>query len=232
MRMGWLRGAALLAVASSASAQDAASPGPDAAATTVPPAPAADIVVTGRRLDQARDAILPSLGASKYTFDSKAIDVQPQGQDRSLTALLEQAPGVTQDSYGEVHVRNEHGNLQYRIDGVIIPESISGFSQTLDVRLADSVSLLTGTLPAQYGYRTSGVVNIVTKSGSFDKTGDVGFYGGSHGTLQPSATARGSSGNLNYFVSGSYLENDLGVENPTSSRTAIHDHTQQYRAFA
>ena len=224
MRSHWLNAAAaVLAVGSGAAAQDAA---------PAEPAATGDIVVTARRLDQQRDAILPSLGASKYTFDRQAIDVQPQGQDRSLTALLEQAPGVTQDSYGEVHVRNEHGNLQYRIDGVIIPESISGFGQTLDVRLADSVSLLTGTLPAQYGYRTAGVVNIVTESGSFDKTGDLGFYGGSRGTLQPSATARGSSGNLNYFASASYLENDLGVENPTPARNALHDHTQQYRAFA
>ena len=202
--------------------------GPDADAT----APADEIVVTAKRLDEARDAILPNLGASIYTFDSKAIAIQPQGADRSLTALLTQAPGVTLDSYGEVHVRNEHGNLQYRINGVIIPESISGFGQTIDTRLADSISLLTGTLPAQYGYRTSGVVNITTKSGAFDDGGDVGVYGGSRGTIEPSATIKGSSGNLNFFASGSYLQNDLGVENPTASRNAIHDRTEQYRGFA
>jgi outer membrane receptor protein involved in Fe transport len=41
----------------------------------------------------------------------------------------------------------------------------------------------------------------------------------------------GSSGGLNYFASGSYVQNDLGVENPISSVDAIHDHTRQYRAF-
>ena len=194
-------------------------------------APTDDIIVTAKRLDEARDAILPSLGASKYTFDRQSIVDQPQGQDRSLVQLLEQAPGVAQDSYGAIHVRNEHANLQYRINGVIIPESISGFGQTIDIRLADSISLLTGTLPAQYGYRTSGVINITTQTGAFADGGDVGFYGGSRGTYQPSATIKGSSGSLNYFASGSYLQDDLGIENPTSSRNAIHDRTKQYRAF-
>jgi outer membrane receptor protein involved in Fe transport len=191
-----------------------------------------DIVVTARRLDAARDAILPSLGASKYTFDRAAITSQPQGQDRSLTNLLLQAPGVAQDSYGQIHVRNEHANVQYRINGVIVPESITGFGQSIDTRLAESISLITGTLPAQYGYRTSGVVNIKTQTGSFANGGDVGFYGGSRGTIEPSASIKGSSGGLNYFASGSYLRNDLGIENPTGSRDALHDRTDQFRGFA
>ena len=191
-----------------------------------------DIVVTARKLDAARDAILPSLGASDYTFDRKTIDLQPGGQDRGIAQLLQQAPGVSQDSDDEIHVRNEHGNVQYRLNGVIIPESIAGFGQTIDTRIAQSVSLLTGTLPAQYGYRTAGVVNITTQAGAFDFDGDVGFYGGSNGRIEPSVTFKNSHGDLNYFVSGSYLQSDLGIENPTRARTAIHDRTRQYRGFA
>ena len=200
-------------------------------AADAPAATADDIVVTAKKLDEARDAILPSLGASKYTFDRATIDVQPQGQDRGLGQLLQQAPGVSQDGDDEIHVRNEHGNIQYRINGVIVPESISGFGQTIDLRLAQSVALLTGTLPAQYGYRTSGVVNIQTQAGAFDFDGDVGLYGGGRGTIQPSFTLKDSSGGFNYFVSGSYLRNNLGVDNPTSRPSAIHDRTEQYRGF-
>ena len=190
-----------------------------------------EIVVTARKLDEARDAIQPSLGASEYHIDRKILESQPGGVDRSLTQVLIQAPGVTLDSYGSIHVRNEHANLQYRLNGVIVPESISGFGATFDPHIADSVDLLTGTLPAQYGYRTSGVINLKTQSGTFENGGDLSLYGGSRGTLEPSGAVHGNAGNLNYFVSGSYLENDLGVENPTSSRDAIHDHTRQYRAF-
>ncbi|MDB5708682.1 MAG: TonB-dependent receptor [Sphingomonas bacterium] len=209
-----------------------------ATAQTAPAAPAdtpasepKDIVVTAQRLDIARDAIQPSLGASDYHLDRKILESQPGGVDRSLVQVLLQAPGVTLDSYGAIHVRNEHANLQYRLNGVIVPESISGFGATFDPHIADSVDLLTGTLPAQYGYRTSGVINLKTQSGAFENGGDIGLYGGSRGSLEPSGSVHGSSGNLNYFASGSYLENDLGVENPTASRDAIHDRTRQYRAF-
>jgi len=202
-----------------------------AAAQSTPDSGTGDIVVTASKLDTARDDILPSLGASDYHIDRKILENQPGGVDRSLTQVLLQAPGVTLDSYGAIHVRNEHGNLQYRLNGVIVPESISGFGATFDPHIADSVDLLTGTLPAQYGYRTSGVINLKTQSGAFENGGDVGLYGGSRGNLEPSASVHGASGNLNYFASGSYLENDLGVENPISSPDAIHDHTRQYRAF-
>lgn len=204
------------------------------APTTAPVALAdqsSDIVVTAQKLDEARDAILPSLGASDYTLDRKLLEKQPGGLDRSLVQVLVQAPGVTLDSYGAIHVRNEHANLQYRLNGVIVPESISGFGSTFDPHIADSIDLLTGTLPAQYGYRTSGVINLKTRGGAFENGGDIGLYGGSRGALEPSASVHGSSGGLNYFASGSYLENDLGVENPIASRDAIHDHTRQYRAF-
>lgn len=190
-----------------------------------------DIVVTAQKLDRARDAIQPSLGASEYHIDRKVLESQPGGADRSLVQVLLQAPGVTLDSYGAIHVRNEHANLQYRLNGVIVPESISGFGSTFDPHIADSVDLLTGTLPAQYGYRTSGVINLKTRAGNFENGGDISVYGGSRATIEPSGGIHGSSGGLNYFVSGSYLENDLGVENPVSSRSAIHDHTRQFRAF-
>jgi outer membrane receptor protein involved in Fe transport len=222
-------------VADAAWAQTAPAAAPqqsDPASATTPAAPrSTDIVVTARRLDAARDAIQPSLGASEFRIDRSMLDKQPGGADRDLTHVLLQAPGVTQDSYGQIHVRNEHANLQYRLDGVIVPESISGFGQTFDPRVAQSIDLITGTLPAQYGYRTSGVVSLKTRSGSFDNGGDISFHGGSQGTIEPSATLQGSSGSLNYFFSGSFLQNDLGVENAISSKTAIHDRTTQYRAF-
>lgn len=233
MRNLFLLGAASAALIpallpATAAAQTAAAPTPAAGADANAPK---DIVVTAQRLDSARDAILPSLGASDYQINRRILESQPGGIDRSLVQVLLQAPGVTLDSYGAVHVRNEHANLQYRLNGVIVPESISGFGSTFDPRIADTVDLLTGTLPAQYGYRTSGVINLKTRSGSFDNGGDVSFYGGSRGTIEPSASLHGSAGNLSYFVSGSYLENDIGVENPTASRDAIHDHTRQYRVF-
>ena len=41
--------------------------------------------------------------------------------------------------------------------------------------------------------------------------------------FRPSFEYGGSEGKFNYFIDGSYDHNELGVENPTSSSTAIHD---------
>jgi outer membrane receptor protein involved in Fe transport len=226
--------------ASAGAAGTDASAQPDSAAqnsVTQNPAPkpaptkGADIVITGRRLDVARDAITPSLGASQYTFDKEALEKQPGGTNLTLNKSLLQAPGVVQDSYGVIHVRNEHANLQYRLNGVIVPESISGFGTTFDPRIASSIQLITGTLPAQYGYRTAGIINFKTQSGLLGNGGEIGVYGGSFGWLEPSAMIQGSTGNLSYFLSGSYLRNDLGIENPESTKNATHDRTTQIRPF-
>jgi outer membrane receptor protein involved in Fe transport len=191
-----------------------------------------EIVVTSRKLDKARDSIQADLGASRYVFDRQTLDTLPQGSDRGLSQILLQAPGVTQDSYGEVHIRNEHGNVQYRINGVILPAGPSGFDQGFDSRFADKVALITGTLPAQYGYRTAGVVDITTKSGALDDGGEAGIYGGSHNTFAPSFNYGGSSGGFSYFMSASYSQNDLGIENPTDTKNPLHDRTKQGRGFA
>src|SRR5215469_17623010 len=153
-----------------------------------------DVEVIAKQLDIARTQIQPNLGATVYDFDRQAIETQPQGDNQSLNQLLLQAPGVTQDSFGQIHVRGDHANLQYRLNGVQLPEGINVFGQALETRLANSVALITGALPAQYGLRTAGIVDIETKSGTLDPGGSIGVYGGSHATIQPSAEYGGKVG--------------------------------------
>ena len=142
-----------------------------------------------------------------------------------------QAPGVAQDSFGQLHVRGDHANLQYRINGIIIPETISGFSQLFDTRFARRIDLITGALPAEYGYRTAGVVDIETRSGTLEPGGEVSIYGGQRQTFLPSFSYGGSTGKLDYFVSGSYLQNNIGIENPTHSFNPVKDFSEQGRGF-
>jgi outer membrane receptor protein involved in Fe transport len=190
-----------------------------------------NIVVTAKKLAKARSAIQTRIGATTYTLTSKAIGSQPGGAEIPLNQTLLQAPGVSQDSFGQIHLRNDHANIQYRIDGVILPEGIGFFGQSLTSRFAASIDLITGSLPAQYGLVTTGIVDIQTKSGAFDSGGSVGFYGGAHGWLEPSAEYAGSSGNMNFYVAGDYLQNGIGIENPTRSLDPLHDETQQGHAF-
>ena len=180
---------------------------------------ALEVSVTAERLAQARNSLSPKTGGSEYTITENDIDSLPQGQETPLNQVLLQAPGVANDSYGQLHVRGDHANIQYRIDGVTLPEGITGFGQTLDTRFAQRVDLLTGALPAQYGYREAGVIEIETKT-AFENGGRVDLYGGSHDTVEPSFQLGGSSGKLNYYLTGSYLHNNLGIENPTPGPNA------------
>jgi TonB dependent receptor len=188
-------------------------------------------VTVSARLDVSRNEIVPSLGATKSTLGIAQIQALPAGENARFDQLLLNMPGVAQDSLGQLHVRGEHANLQYRINDVLLPEGITGFGPELSARFVESVSLITGSLPAQYGFRTAGIVDIHTKSGAFDQGGDFTVYGGSYDTINPSFTYGGSQGNLNYWVIGSYNHNGIGIENPTSSATPVHDTTDQGKTF-
>ena len=191
-----------------------------------------NVTVVGH-LDEARSQIMPDLGATAYTHTQEQIQNQSQGDDAPFSQVILRSPGVAQDSAanGDLHVRGEHANLQYRIDDVLLPEGITGFGMELDPRFVESMELITGSLPAQYGFRTAGVVNIQTKTGGFNDGGSVEMYGGSHDTVRPSFEYGGTQGKWTYFVDGSYEHNDLGIENVTSSPNAIHDDTDQYKGF-
>jgi outer membrane receptor protein involved in Fe transport len=192
-------------------------------------------VVAGKneKFDQARQNIVAPIGATSYQINHQAIEALPQGNNTPLDKVLLQMPGVTQDSAasGELHVRNEHGNIQYRINGIMLPDGVGGFGQILDTGIVGSLALLTGALPAQYGLRTAGVLDIQTKADAFNNSGSVSVYGGSHGTITTSLEYGGTVGQTQYFVSGRFLQNNLGIENPISSNEAIHDRTSQEKGF-
>ena len=184
-------------------------------------------------LNEVREQIVPSLGATESIKDETQILSLSQGANAPINQVITRFPGVAEDSAenGDLHVRGEHANLQYRIDDVLLPEGIAGFGLELDPRFIQSISLITGSLPAQYGFRTAGVVDVQTKNGALNPGGEISLYGGSYDTFRPSLQYGGSEGKFNYFIDGSYDHNELGVENPTPNSTAIHDETEQFKTF-
>jgi hypothetical protein len=219
-----------LSPAHAALADDGADSDANSGGSGSPPA-LDEIVVIAQHLNEARNGIQTQTGASTYTINEAAIGAAPGGDNQLLNQVIMQAPDVAQDSFGQFHVRGEHNGLQYRLNGIILPEGISVFGQSLDPRLISSLTLVTGALPAEYGLRTAGIIDLKTKSGVIDPGGAVSIYGGSHGTVEPSFNYGGSAGRLNYFVSGSFLRNALGIESPDGSSNPIHDHTKQSHGF-
>ncbi len=170
-----------------------------------------------------------SSGASVTHIDHQAIEDLPQGDNTPLNQVLLQAPGVVNDSFGQLHIRGDHANIQYRINGTLIPEGMNGFGQFFDTRFAQNIDLMTGTLPAMYGDHTAGIVDITTRQ-RYNGTGQFDLYGGQFSTLNPSLEYGNTIGDLSYFFTGSYLSNDIGIQRPNPG-APIHDNTQQFRGF-
>jgi len=75
-----------------------------------------EIRATRQRLDAARNGLSPDTGSSIYRFSGQDIQNLPLGDSTPLNQVILRSPGVVQDSYGQLHVRGDHANVQYRID--------------------------------------------------------------------------------------------------------------------
>ncbi len=181
----------------------------------------------------------------------------PQGTDQSVEKVLLQFPGVSQDSAaaGDIHIRNDHANAQIRINGIMLPDGVTGFSSVLDPSWIGTISLVTGALPAEFGMRNTGLIDITTRADLFNNSGSVGVYGGSRSTITPTfeyggtfgancpsgatpgtykapSSANSCYGGVQYFFFGRYLQTQEGIENPLPTLNAIHDFSQQSKGFA
>ena len=219
-----------------------------------PVSPAEQLAAKGSSFDQARSNIFTTIGTTSDTISHDTIQDLPQGTNQPVEKVLLQAPGVSQDSAasGSLHVRNDHANVQYRINGVLLPDGVTGFGSIFDTSFIGSMSLVTGALPAEFGLRTVGLVDITTRTDLFNNSGTVSMYGGSHGTITPSIEYGGTFGStcpattttspayvkappasadcfagVQYYFTGRYLQNTVGLENPTPAYNAIHDFSQQ-----
>src|SRR5262249_31438631 len=217
---------------------------PRQVATPAPPPPSPEqvaaqagqnVITQNQALDQKiTHNLSPPLGATTYQITRDTIETLPGGSNASLEKILLQAPGVTQDSdvQGGIHIRNEHANIAYRFNGILLPDGVQGFGQVLESNFIGSMALLTGVLPAQYGLRTAGVLDITTRIPNSPGSGSINMYGGSHETAAPSFEYGGVVGQTQYFATGRYWGTDIGLNNTIPDRQAIHDHTAQARGFA
>ncbi len=173
-----------------------------------------------------------SLGTSTYTLSRDQMETIAQGSNSSFNQIMLRAPGVSQESDGQVHFREEDPYYQYYINGILLPRGINGFSEDVDTHFVDTASFKVGALPAQYAWGNYGIISIQTKSGASLQGGEASVYLGSYDTIHSTLSYGGSTGKTDYYFSGSYLYDDVGIENPTPDKQVIHDDTNQYHALA
>ena len=229
-----------------------------AAPPAAPVTPAAQLNAKADAFDAARSNLYTTIGTTSDTMSHATIEALPGSTNTPVERLLLQFPGVSQDSAvsGDLHVRNDHANVQYRINGILLPDGLTGFSSVLDAKWIGSLALVTGALPAEFGLRTVGLVDITTRTDLFNNSGNVGVYGGSQGTITPSFDYGGTFGStcpsaapapgkpnappppadcfagVQYYFTGRYLQTNEGIENPLPTYSPIHDFSRQEKGFA
>jgi outer membrane receptor protein involved in Fe transport len=103
---------------------------------------------------------------------------------RAIESIVASTPGFVTDDNGRMHPRGSESQVQYVVDGVPITDNMSAiFSTSLDARTLRTVEVLTGGIPAEFGDKLAGVINVNTRSGLEGPTqGGISFSGGSFST--------------------------------------------------
>ena len=141
----------------------------------------------------------------------------------TTSQILQQSiVGAARAPTGEVHIRGQHAEYTYYVDGVPVPSGISGsLNELFDPQVVNQIDFQTGGWDAEFGNKNAAVVNINTRipSGGFhmDVSGSEGsFRTGSPAKSQSingqSVTLSTNSGKWGFFASGSRQASDMRRE--------------------
>lgn len=144
-------------------------------------AEAANVTVTSEN-----SGLLESDRTSSDTDVSQTVLERPTGAapSRAIESIVASTPGFVTDDNGRMHPRGSESQVQYVVDGIPITDNLSAiFSTSLDARTMRTVEVLTGGIPAEFGDRLAGVINVNTRSGLEGPTqGGISLSGGSFST--------------------------------------------------
>lgn len=134
------------------------------------------------------------------------------------------APGVVADSNGFFHPLGDHAQTSYAIDNQPISDQQSkAFSTQLPPSAVQSLEIITGATPAEYGDKTSLVVNAITKSGLNQRkpTGRFSTTYGTFGTIGQDASLAYGNAKAGNFITFNFERSRRFLDSPES--TVLHD---------
>lgn len=126
----------------------------------------------------------PRRTGNQFSIGHQALadKVVPQS-GRELTDLVDELPGWLYEANGVLHPRGSEYDVQYVIDGVPITENHSpAFAPSLDAGDVESMRVLTGDYPAEYGRKLGGVIEVTNKAADQGLHGRLDANGGSFAT--------------------------------------------------
>jgi outer membrane receptor for ferrienterochelin and colicin len=169
---------------------------------------------------------------SVSTVTRQQLAEQPGGDDRPITDVVATQPGFVVDAFGNIYARGNHGNVQYQVDGVPVPDSVgSMFAASIPTRLVQGLEVLTGGMPAEYGDRLGAVVNLQTRAAGDHPEGNAQVRYGSFNTVEPGLVySTKLTDTTGMFFGGSLQTSDRALD-PPSIDPILHDHGVTSRVF-
>jgi hypothetical protein len=159
-------------------------------------------------------------------IDQSLIEKLPLESASGLNQVITLAsPGVVSDSNGFFHPVGDHAQTQFSIDNQPVTDQQSRvYSNQVSPDAVQSMEVITGVAPAEYGDKSSLIVHIVTKSGlgQTKPTGSVSATYGSFKSPLFEANLGGGTSTIGNFLSASGLQTDRFLDPPEFA--ALHDH--------
>jgi len=204
---------------------------------TIQPAPVSLTLAVTKEIALEIVSQLPAIqykaSSETYPLSRKDIEALPLGNNNTVAQVLQTVPSVVYGGLGQTHVRQDHANQQFRIDGVPIPEGVSStFTDVISPRMWERADIILGGMEAQYGNKTALLVDITSKSGTHPPFGSVQMLGGSNQTVNPSFEYGGTVGEkFRYYALNSYTSTNRGIEPPTLGHSVFHDQSERNQTY-
>jgi outer membrane receptor protein involved in Fe transport len=168
-------------------------------------------------------AVNPESSTSTNLVTRESINRTP-GADaaNSLTMITNYTPGAYM-VHDQLHIRGGH-QVSWLLDGVPVPNTniASNVGPQFDPKDVDYLEVQRGGYNAEYGDRTYGVFNVVTRSGfERDRQGELVLGYGSYNETNPQISFGDHTERFAWYGSLSGYRTDLGLETP--SRQVLHD---------
>jgi len=151
----------------------------------------------------------------------------------SVSSLVTLAtPGIAADSNGLFHGLGDHAENSFSVDGQPITDQQSKvFSNQIPLDSIESMEVISGAPPAEYGDKTSVVINVTTRSGQGSTTphGEITASYGSFGTSNLSGNLAYGNAKWGNFISLSGMNSGRFLDPPEF--LVLHDKGNQQNLF-
>lgn len=183
---------------------------------------------------EAGQDLIESDPTTHTDVDRALFDKLPlESQSSSLSSLVTLAsPGIAADSNGLFHGLGDHASNSFSIDGQPITDQQSKvFSNQLPVDAVQSIEVIEGAPPAEFGDKTSVVIVATTRSGMgvTQPHGDVTASYGSFGTSNEAFDLAYGGKSWGNFISANGMDTNRFLDGPEF--TVMHDHGNEENIF-